>query len=456
LIRERKNTVKKHVLVASTLAVVIALGVVLALAFSSVPFLSSRSAVAHATNPESGAAADDLPSLVPQASGLPSVVAEGVVVPVQHATLSMAASGIVSEILVEEGAVVEEGQVLVRLQNTHQRAAVAEAEAALASAQARFEALQAGARAQEIASAQAGLDAAQARLARLREGARPEEIAAAEASLQAAQATLQRLYDGPEEHTRIAAQADLSNAEAALRQAQAAYDQVAARSDIMMLPQSLQLQQATNAYKAAQARYQALFAEPDADVVANAHAQVKQAQANLDRLRKPVTENEIAEAEAMVSQAQAQLELLMAGTRAEELAAAMAAVNQAKAALQQAQASLDDTELRAPLAGTIAVLYVKEGEQVVAGMPVAQLADLTTWQVETDDLTELDVVNVQEGDQVTLTFDAIPGLELTGRVMRIKPLGEEKQGDITYTAIIRPDQQDPRLRWKMTAVVTIP
>jgi HlyD family secretion protein len=443
--------VKKYLLIA--FGAVLALGMVIALVSGSVPFLARDKAAVHALN-EDASSSVAAPTADPQANY--AVVAEGVVVPAQYATLSMAASGIVDQVMVEEGAAVKAGQVILRLQGTHQQAAIAEAQAAMATAQAQYKALEAGPRVQEIASAQASLEAAQARLARLKEGARSEEIAAAEAALGAAQATLQRLYDGPDEQTRIAAQANLANAEAAVKQAQAAYDQVASRADIMMLPQSLQLQQATNNYKAAKARYDALFAEPDADLVANAKAQVKQAQANLDQLREPVTENEIAEAEAMVRQAQAQVDMLAAGARAEEIAASAAAVDQAQAALQQAQASLADTELRAPFACTLAVLNVKAGEQVAAGMPVAQLADLSTWRIETDDLTELDVVNVHEGDRVTLTFDAIEGLELAGTVVRIKPLGEEKRGDITYTAIIQPDEQDPRLRWKMTAVATIP
>ncbi len=61
-----------------------------------------------------------------------------------------------------------------------------------------------------------------------------------------------------------------------------------------------------------------------------------------------------------------------------------------------------------------------------------------------------------EGDEVSLTFDAIPGLELPGQVLRIKPLGEEKLGDVTYTVIISPGEQDSRLKWGMTAVVTLP
>jgi len=131
-------------------------------------------------------------------------------------------------------------------------------------------------------------------------------------------------------------------------------------------------------------------------------------------------------------------------------------VNQAQAGLEQAQASLADTELRAPFAGTVAALEVSHGEQVVAGLPIVQLAQLGTWQVETDDLTELDIVRVEEGGPVTVTFDAIEGLELAGTVQRIKAVGQEKLGDMTYTVIVRLDEQDPRLRWNMTAVAMIP
>jgi hypothetical protein len=41
-------------------------------------------------------------------------------------------------------------------------------------------------------------------------------------------------------------------------------------------------------------------------------------------------------------------------------------------------------------------------------------------------------------------------------VVRIKSIGQEKLGDITYTVVVRLDDQDPRLRWNMTAVVTVP
>ena len=58
------------------------------------------------------------------------------------------------------------------------------------------------------------------------------------------------------------------------------------------------------------------------------------------------------------------------------------------------------------------------------------------WQVETDDLSELDIVRVQDGQTVAVTFDAIPGLRRPAR--RPCPAqGEKKLGDMTYTAIVR-------------------
>jgi len=385
-----------------------------------------------------------------------AVIAKGIVAPVQHAALSMAASGIVSEVLVKEGDQVAADQVILRLKNERQRAALAEADAALANAQAQLDTLKAGPRKQQVAAAQATLDAAQARLDRLQESARPEDLAATQASLAAAQAVLKRLYEGADANTRIATEAELANAQATLHSAQAAFDKVASDSNIAMLPQSVQLQQATNAFNAAKARFDELTAPPDADRVAQATAQVKQAQANLERLENPATVAEIAEAQAMVDQAQAQLDLLVAGAREQEIASAEAAVAQTQAAREQAATSLADTELRAPFAGTLAAIHVRQGEQVGAGVPVAELGDLTAWQVETDDLSELDIVRIQEGQTVNVTFDAIPGLAPSGTVERVQPKGEKKLGDMTYTVTVRLDNPDPRLRWNMTAVINLP
>ena len=407
------------------------------------------SATASESTPE--AATGEIPAV--KANN--EVVADAVVVPAQSAQLSMATGGIVSEVLVAEGDQVEAGQVLERLDAARQAAAVAQAEAQVSRAQSALAELKAGPRPQEIAAAEAAVEAAQAQLAGIQQGARPEEVAAAEAALAAARASLQKVKEGPREGELVAARADLANAEAALQQAQAAYDRIKGAADVAARPEALQLEQATNAYHAAKAQLDAMQEGATAADLAAARAQIDQAQAQLDALQAPARPAEVAAAAAEIRRAQAQLELLEVGARPETIAAVEADVAAAAAALAQARVALAETELHAPTAGTIAALSTKAGEQVVSGSPIVVLADLSTWQIETDDLTELNVIRVHEGDAVTISFDAIPDLELPGKVVRIKIIGENKMGDITYTVVIQPDQHDERLRWNMTASVVI-
>jgi HlyD family secretion protein len=98
---------------------------------------------------------------------------------------------------------------------------------------------------------------------------------------------------------------------------------------------------------------------------------------------------------------------------------------------------------------------VAPGEFTAPGAEVLLLADTSTWRIETTGLTELNVAEVAEGAPATITFDALPGVELTGRVSKIDPYGETKQGDIVYTVHMTLDQQHPGLRSNMTAKVRI-
>ncbi len=167
----------------------------------------------------------------------------------------------------------------------------------------------------------------------------------------------------------------------------------------------------------------------------------------------PALELTIAEAE--VRKIRAQLDLANEGTRPEAIAVAAAEVSAAAAALEQARALLAETELRAPFTGVIASLDANSGEYVTTGEVVLVLADTNAWHIEVEDLTELSVIHVNEGDQARFTVDAIPDLELSGTVSNIKLLGVNRVGDITYTATILPEKQDPRFRWNMTTSVTL-
>lgn len=394
-------------------------------------------------------------TILPPVRETHQVMAEAKVVPIQYAALGLPSGGVMAETLVAEGEAVEAGQVLLRVESAQQAAGVAQAEAALRGAQARLDELKAGPRPQEIAVAQAAVEAAQAGLAKITEGARPEEVDAAQAALASAQASLQKAIEGPDDEEITIAAADLRRTEVALQQAQWAYDQVAYGAEVGASPQAAQLEQATLDYEAALANYQLAVRGPTRADIEAARAQLAQAEANLALLLQGASDADVAVAKAEIHRAQAQLDLVKAGARPETIVAAEADVAAAEAALAQAQSALADTELHAPFAGFVAALDAKVGEQVAPGAPMLQLADFSAWQIETDDLTELSVVGIDAGNPVTITVDAIPDLELPGQVVRIKPIGEDKRGDITYTVIVQPDQADERLRWNMTTAVFI-
>lgn len=383
------------------------------------------------------------------------IVAEAIVVPVQSAALSMPTSGTVFEIVAKEGDLLEAGALIARLQSDREVVAVAQAQAVVAGAQAVLDELLAGARAEEIAAAQANVDAAQAQLDILLAGARPEEIAAYMAVLTQTQGAYAQVAEGAAEQEIIAARADLVGAQTAVTVAQRAYDLVSYRDDIGAMPQSQALQDATTQLEAAQARYDHLMAGARPSQFTQAAAAVDQARANLERAQNGPSEAEIDVARAGVASAQAQLDLMVAGARPEQILAAQADLAAAQTGLMQAQVTLADKELRAPFSGTLAALEMKVGQQISAGTPVAYFGDTTRWQVETTDLTELDIVDIGVGDRVVVEVDALPGTPLSGEVLAITPFGQNLLGDVIYKVTVSLDEGDPRLRWNMSAAASI-
>jgi multidrug resistance efflux pump len=82
------------------------------------------------------------------------------------------------------------------------------------------------------------------------------------------------------------------------------------------------------------------------------------------------------------------------------------------------------------------------------------VADTSQWYIETSDLTELEVVDLAEGQQVDILVDALPDIEMSGVVEEISQSFRSQGGDILYTVRIRVEDVDPRMRWGMTVEVT--
>lgn len=370
--------------------------------------------------------------------------------------------------------------------------AIAVAEAAVA--QARAQATQAEARvtASDLDAAEAQFAEARAALAAVLDGPKDTEVSQAQAALDQATASLQQQRDAlsaAKTNARLAMEQAANN----LRERQQAYDRIYwDNQDLAKLPGDLpderkdledsarrnvenaegQLAQATVAYEQAQqaeregvaqaeavvrdaqARLEQLVAAPDADRVAAARARVAAAEASLNQLRGPARATQLEAAAVGVSQAAAALEQAAAPAREVDLAVARVEVEAAQVALDQAQLDLDQATLTAPFTGIVARIELAVGELAGPTGPTVVVADTSVWTIETDDLTELEVVRLREGDSVTVRFDALPDLALRGTVRQIKPIGDNRQGDIVYTVVVDLEQGDPRLHWNMTAVVS--
>jgi multidrug resistance efflux pump len=159
---------------------------------------------------------------------------------------------------------------------------------------------------------------------------------------------------------------------------------------------------------------------------------------------------------ALANEAEArhQYEISLDGPNTEQLALLEARLNNARAQVVSAEKNLSNYELTAPFDGEVMDINVSVNEMVGPETPVVVVADTSQWYIETSDLTELEVVDVAEGQEVTILADALPEVEMRGVVEKISRSFRSQGGDILYTVRIRMDDVDARMRWGMTVEVT--
>jgi len=142
-----------------------------------------------------------------------------------------------------------------------------------------------------------------------------------------------------------------------------------------------------------------------------------------------------------------------AGLDPDQINTLEARLGAANAAVESAQAAVDALVLKAAMPGTAADIKILPGQRITAGEVVMAVADFSKWVVETDNLTEVEVVKVKEGQEVEIILDALPDVALKGVVSNINSRFEEKRGDITYTITAVLNETNPLMRWGMTAAV---
>ena len=118
--------------------------------------------------------------------------------------------------------------------------------------------------------------------------------------------------------------------------------------------------------------------------------------------------------------------------------------------LENAKAQRENLIVLAPCDGTVASLDVKEGDAITSGMILGSILQGEDMKL-TIAVDELDVVDVEIGQSVTITIDALSDLALNGEVEKVAPVGSNSGGVTTYDVELAFDAAGTGVRSGMNA-----
>ncbi len=391
-----------------------------------------------------------------------TVNATGTTEPEALVTLSFRAGGNVQTVDAVRGQQVSTGDVLATLDTAELALAVQQAQDTLNIQELTLQqALNSGPSPATLASAQADIDAAEGNVAI----AQANE-AAAEASLAQAQAQRSQLLTGPTEGQVAAAESQVTSARVKQTVAQDTYDQTISCREVTLPTGEVQrvcpglgvpeeqaranLESANVALEAAEAQLADLLAGPTAADLQAANAAVAAAEAQLESAR-----GNVLVAQANSARAQAAYDRLSEGPTDDDIAILEAQVESTKTNLDLAQLRLEQAMIIAPIDGRVANVQIKEGEQATPGAPAITLIDEDAYHIEVS-VDEIDIDQIEEGQPVDVSLDALPDTTLSGVIAEIAPTAATSgAGVVTYLVTINIDDEDISLKPGMTANATI-
>ncbi|MBC1218841.1 efflux RND transporter periplasmic adaptor subunit [Nostoc sp. UCD121] len=336
------------------------------------------------------------------------ITASGKVVPVQSVNISPKNPGVLSQLYVQQGDRIQQGQILARMDSAGIEAQRSQYRANLAQSQAQLAEALAGSRPQEIAQAKARLAQAQAQLTQARAGNRPQEIAQAQSQVDAAQAKVNYTSEQVKRYQYL-------------------YKEGAEKKQL--------LDQAISEDK-------------------SARASLEEAKKRLSLVQSGTRTEEIDQRQAAVNEARAALVLLEDGTRSEEIAQRQAAVASSEAQLKGVQVQLEDTIIRAPLSGIVTQKYAEPGAFVTPTTSASTSASATSSSIVAvargleilAQVPEADIGRIKPGQQVEIVADAYPDQVFKGHVRLIAPEAVVEQGVTSFQVRVALDTGTDKLR----------
>lgn len=126
--------------------------------------------------------------------------------------------------------------------------------------------------------------------------------------------------------------------------------------------------------------------------------------------------------------------------------------------LQKAKTNLSYADIYSPIDGVVLSKAIDEGQTVAASFSTPTLftiaQDLKEMQVEAD-VDEADIGQVSEGQRVEFTVDAYIGETFNGVVTQVRLDPTVTSNVVTYTVVIKAENEDLKLKPGLTATVSI-
>ena len=185
--------------------------------------------------------------------------------------------------------------------------------------------------------------------------------------------------------------------------------------------------------------------------------EIKVAEADLDNaeaflqyvLNRGLSEETLRYAQARLTAAEAKLDAMINSYDTEEVAIkkmevalaeeslelARQSLEQIQQSLEQARKNLDKATLTAPFDGVIASVDADEGDIILATTKIIHLIDPTSMELRIE-VDEIDIPVVAPNQRVIIDIDALPALQLEGRVISISPPSTKLAGVVLYEVTI--------------------
>jgi len=137
--------------------------------------------------------------------------------------------------------------------------------------------------------------------------------------------------------------------------------------------------------------------------------------------------------------------------------AAALAVTAAELSLQASKDMLDDATITSPTSGIITSVNIKEGDVLTGATfaaPAFRVVDPTNLEM-TGLIDEMDVADIALGQDVIITLDALPGVEVQGVVKFISDAALIQAGVVLYPTTVSLKAPDSRVKDGMSATADI-